>query len=373
MSIWQKICALLLTMWTFGPQAQAGKGNQPIYQDPFDLGAGGSSLTRASRDGRIFANPALFTYGPSFHRWFGTATSLISNKESLQMTKDLAQGRDINNGEESGGQNPIVEKAFSAPIHVGYANSLGWITSNFGLSAISRFEADFRAKEIGQYGSPDIRLRVENYQAAAMAFAARIPGIHWFSLGVTGKYVMISEPDRTIEISDEQKLAEATDTKTLQQFATLNTGAGADVGALFFFQGQHWDYSLALKVDDLGDTKLQGDSVPDSLKQVASVGTAITWHGATSALHLSLDYRDIQDSYEDPKFKKFYAGTKLLLFNYIGLSTGVYHGYPTWGFEIDFVFMRFTGTYYTREFGDSPGVDPRRLYMGTVSVNWWPF
>src|SRR5262245_37670234 len=79
-------------MWVLlgEPTAVARKTNEPIYEDPFDIGSGGASLTRASKEGMIFSNPALLPLGSKTFRWLGFTLSLLANKESIDTARQLA-------------------------------------------------------------------------------------------------------------------------------------------------------------------------------------------------------------------------------------------------------------------------------------------
>ena len=85
----RKILLILLALAAPATTALARKTNQPIYEDPFDIGAGGASLTRASKDGMIFSNPALLPQGGKFFRWVGTTFTLLSNKESIDTAREI--------------------------------------------------------------------------------------------------------------------------------------------------------------------------------------------------------------------------------------------------------------------------------------------
>lgn len=387
--------------------AFARKTNQSVYQDPFDLGAGGASLTRASKDGRVFANPALLPYGGKFHYWGGSSFSILTNKESVDTARELfnqARGGSAesegdaesanaeNESAESGeGQNQaaeLMDKALENPIRVGWGSSLAWITRYFGLSVFSRLEMDLRAREFGATGFPEAHFQAESYHGVILGTALRSP-IRWLSFGAAAKMVYGSEPDLKVQLTDTESISQMSDPSLLQDLSTHKQGVGMDLGMLMFFQGQHTDLSIAAKVDDIGDTKFTGGAAADteetdengdpittpsqnntltSFKQVVSAGTAVTLHTGSDAIHLALDYRDITNAYGEKLFKKVYAGTKILLRTYVGLSAGYYQGYPTFGAEIDLILVRLAGTYYTRELGDSPGVDPRRIYMFTLSA-----
>jgi hypothetical protein len=400
---WPVAVLIFMALLLPGP-AFARKTNQSVYQDPFDLGAGGASLTRASKDGRVFANPALLPYGGKFHYWGGSSISILTNKESVDTARELfnqardgsegdsaEEGDGSGEGEEGGGQNQaaeLMDKALENPIRVGWGTSLAWITRYFGLSVFSRLEMDLRAREFGETGFPEAHFQAESYHGVLLGTAMRTPW-RWLSFGGAAKMVYGSEPDLRVQLTDTESISQMSDPSLLQDLSTHKRGVGMDFGMLMFFQGQHMDYSLAAKVDDLGDTKFTGGTSGDaaetdengeavvsptqnntleSFKQVVSAGTAVTLHTGADALHLALDYRDITNAYGEKLFKKVYAGAKVLLRTYVGLSAGYYQGYPTYGAEIDLILIRLAGTYYTRELGDSPGVDPRRIYMFTLSA-----
>lgn len=402
------LVAAVVTLWPV--PALGRKTNQTVYQDPFDLGAGGASLTRASKDGRVHANPALLPYGGKFHFWGGTSLSVLSNKESIDTARTLfnqargasssgeapAEGEEAPaEGEESaGGQAAeLMDQALTNPIRVGWGASLAWVTRLFALSVFSRLEMDLRAREFGETGFPEAHFQAESYHGVLLGTAMQTP-FRWLSFGLAGKMVYGSEPDLRVQLTDTESISQMSDPKLLQDLSTHKKGIGADVGMLMFFQGQNIDYSFAVKVDDFGDTKFTAatkkvaeqaeedaeteadestDSVSkanalESFKQVVSVGNGLTFHTGSDALHLAIDYRDVTSAYGEKPFKKLYAGAKLLLRTYVGLSAGYYQGYPSYGAEIDLILLRIAGTYYTRELGDSPGVDPRRIYLFTLSA-----
>ena len=153
-------------------RAWARKTNQPIYETPFDLAAGGASLTFAAKEGRLFSNPALLPLGGSFHQWAGSTTTAIVNKESMSTVQSLSKsGSQSNNSGQgdSGGQstNPILDQIFKTPVRVGAAQALSWLTSAFAVSGFSRFEADIKALEFGENGMPQIEFQAESYQGVA--------------------------------------------------------------------------------------------------------------------------------------------------------------------------------------------------------------
>lgn len=372
----RKWFGILGALAAFAGPAYARKTNQPIYEDPFDLGAGGASLTLASKDGRIFANPALLPLGGGFHRWAGLTTSVLTNKESIDTAREMianARGGSSDSSssaDSAASTQDFVDKVFKDPVRVGWGASLSWVTSRFGLAVFSRFEPDIQAQEFGAYGAPEVRFRAESYHGAALGLGLATP-FRWLTFGLTSKYLYAAEPDVAVEATDQESITQFQNPQFIQDLTAHNTGTGFDAGMLIFVQGSHVNLSLAGKVDDLGNTAMRGPSEsPTEFKQVVSAGSGLTLHTGADAIHMAFDYRDITNAYGEAQFKKFYAGTKILLRTYVGLAAGFYNGYPCYGAELDLILLRLAGTYYTRELGDHPGVNPRRIYMVSLSTGY---
>ncbi|MCX6110898.1 MAG: hypothetical protein NTZ90_14990 [Proteobacteria bacterium] len=369
------ILAPLLAFCCLASVALARKTNGPIYEDPFDLGAGGASLTRASKEGVLFSNPALLPLGAAFFRWTGLTTTLLVNKESVDTARGIVKSAQSSKGSSSGSDSKtqaadLVDKVFKNPIHLGWGLALSTVTSAFGLSAFSRFEPDIRAKQFGSTGLPEVELRTESYHGVAVGTAVRTP-LRWLLFGATAKYLYAGEQDIAAQVTDSETIASFGQQKFAQNLVALNKGVGLDLASLLFFQGQNVDLTAAAKVDDLGNTKLSGTSAqPKQFKQVASAGLGLTLHSTADALHFAVDYRDLSNVYKEALFKRLYVGTKVTLRTYLGFSGGYYNGYPSMGIEVDLLLLRLAFTSYTRELGDHPGVDPRHIYMASISAGF---
>ena len=367
------------TTFVFPEICFARKTNQSLYEDPFDIAGGGASLTRASQVGVLFSNPAQLSFGGKIHRWLGSESILLVNKESVETLQEMVSGSKTESssqaapaegsaeGAASNSSTEFVDKLFKDPLHVGSANTLAYINKYFGIAAFQRFNLDVKARKFGETGLPEISVRGESYYGVVAGMPVWTP-LKWLALGLGAKYVLASEPELTIEVTDEEKINSLKDPNALKSLAAHNSGVGADAGAQILLQGKHLDYTLALKIDDVGNTKLRGDHDLDSFKQVVSIGTGMTIHTGGDALHLALDYRDVQNAYEEELFKKVYMGAKLTIRSYVGLAAGLYNGYPTLGAEVDLILIRLSATYYTREMGDHAGVEPRNIYMISLAA-----
>ena len=342
--------------------AVAKKTNQAVYEEPFDLAGGGASLTRATQEGILFANPALLPYGEKIYRWIGLKTNLIVGKESIEMANQMKEG--------GGTADPatILETVYDNPLHVGASGAFSVLTRNVGGAAFYRFEPDFSAKKYGESGLPEVRFQAEGYGGGVLAFAAR--PLRWLSLGVTGKYLYAAEPDLAVGIADQSRIAELSTQSGMRDAASYGKGIGYDGGALIFLQGSVMDLSIAGKVDDIGGTRFDGTQ--DAFKQTMSSGVGLTFHSDADAVHFAVDYRDIGDVYGESLYKRLYMGTKVTLRTYVGLAAGLYQGYPTYGGTLDLIFLRLAATVYGREYGTHPnlGVERRNLYVVSLAVGF---
>ena len=288
-----------------------------------------------------------------------------------EMVKTAGKSGSSSSGESSGSSQTqeFVDKVFQTPVHFGLSNALSWISNNGGFSLFYRFEPDIAAKKFNATGLPEVSFEAEAYGGAVASLASRTPW-KWLSLGLTGKYLYVAEPSVAVAVSDQEKIAELQKSGMTQNLATLNKGIGYDVGMLLFFQGYSCDYRFALKVDDVGTTKFSGDGEPGSFKQTIHAGTSLTFHNDVDAIHLSADYRDLLAAYGEAPFKRIYLGAKVLLRRYIGIGGGYYQGYPSYGVYLDTILFKLSGTYYTREMAEHPGVEPRNLYVVSFGMGF---
>jgi hypothetical protein len=341
-------------------EAASEKGSAPFYEDSFDMAAGGASLTRASQAGLIFSNPALIPLGVSFHRWFGNELVIAGQPDTAETVKSLQ-------GDQGEDPTAFAESLFEKPQHFGYSNALSYINRSGGFSAVSRLDVDLSARRYGDYGLPDVRLRGGSYHGAGLSLAGyAIDKV--LTVGVTAKYIYAAAPDLVVSVSDQTKVKELQSGQKLRELIAHNTGVGFDLGSLLFFQGYHFDTSIAAKVDDLGSTALSGSGELEKFKQVVSFGLGLTLHSDADALHLSADYRDVTNAYNEPLFKKLRLGMKATIRTYFGFALGLYDGYPSYGAELDLLILRVGLSVVTKELGTSAGMEPRKVYLLSLAL-----
>lgn len=347
----------------------AGKTNQAVYQDPFDQAAGGSTLTRASQEAVMFANPALMVWGKKFFRWFGHQTAFIVGKDSVDLAQDLAQNAQAGSDSDSDSDDTseLISDIFTTPIHLGVSTATSFITEYSGFGVFGNFESDIKGEKHNDTGIPEVRARADSYYGAFGSTGVRVT--KWWSLGVTARYMYKTEPDLSLSLADQEKVEEIIeDPQTLRTEHEYGQGTAFDVGSLFFAQGRVMDLRLALKVDDLGDTKYSKEQ--DAHLQTYHAGLGLTLHNSIDAIHLSVDYRDILGVYEEPWVLRTYAGVRVLIRNYVGIAVGAYQGYPSYGVRIDLLLVKLGATVYSKEMGEYAGDDPRRIYVGYFGLGF---
>ncbi len=340
----------------------AKKGSGMIYEDPFDFGSGGASLTRATQAGMLIANPAQIPYGDGFHRWVGIEPTVIVGKDSIDFAQESAAG-----GSED--QTALINTLTQTPIHVGISQATAYINKGFGLGVFSRFESDIFARKYGETGWPEISFQAESYHGAAVSLASLVLS-KALSFGLTTKYLYAAEPELAIEVTDTAAIQNLGSSTGMASLVTHNTGIGYDAGIILFSQGMNVDYKAALKADDIGGTALSGEGTLTEIPQTISLGLSTTIHNSTDAIHLALDYRDIQGAHQEKLFKRVRAGAKILIRRYVGIGAGILDGNPSYAAELDLLLVRITAAFYTRELGESPGVMRRPIYAAGVAVGF---
>ena len=354
------LSALVAALLVSG-NAHAAKSDNPIYEDPFDIAAGGASLTRSSRNGVVWANPALMPYGGEFHRWLGNETSVLVSPDSANFLQDQQSGNEMGLAE-------MIDLLDSSPVHFGFNTNFAWTLNNAGLSLFNHTDFDFKVRKYGDDFLPSVRIRSHVYTGLGVGLGVRV--LRWLSLGVTAKAIGVVEPDLNISMTDTSAMEQLTNPSSIIEQAGVGFGVGADAGLLMFFQGRTVDYRLALKMDDVGDTAFtpMSSSNPDAstrkpFKQINSAGVSMTLHNYVDAIHISLDLRDLDNTLQQDMFRRVHAGTRILVREMVGLGMGLYDGYPSYGIQLDFFLLKLGAVAYTREMGEALGDDPRNIYQ----------
>lgn len=326
--------------------------NEPVYQNPFDLAAGGASLTRATQEGVLFTNPSLTAFGSGFLRWIYGRTAYHVGADAVDLATEIVSGRS-----DSGADAALFQRALSTPVHVGMDLSVGVITSNLGFAVFSAARADLEGRQFGSQGLPEIRVRSQATGGVALSGAKQFGDV--LALGVAAKPLYNAEVDEKIALSDFQ------DTEAAQQkaVAALKEGFGlsVDTGLTLQKRTRNFDVRFAAVLADVGGTAFK-EGIPP-WRQTLNVGVGLALHDATQVVHCAVDLRDALAAYEEHWTRRTYAGCKAIMTKYFGLAAGLHQGWPTYGLILNLFVMRLEAGSYTKEVGLEAGTQGRRVYF----------
>lgn len=345
-------------------QAEPLRQVRPIFEDPFDMGAGGTVLTWATQEGMMINNPALLPYGGKLFRWLGSK-SIFAPGTDIDALQAASSSSSAENTDGQTVVNPI-DALFTAPLHVGVGQALSFITNNFGITALASATPDLRAWRRGTLadggGTSQLQFRAESYAGVLASTAARLPEIPWLSLGLTAKQLTRLEVNQTLDIVSVGSPDNISSlTQSLLAATTAAQGTGIDIGSLIFLQGRYLDFRLAAVQANLGGLNFSDQQNP--IPSMLNTGVGLSFHNEYDAIHLALDLRDVQGATTVPTYKKASAGIRIMLRGFLGLSAGIYHGMPSYGAAIDFFVFRIAASVYTREYLKTPGSDRRSITM----------
>jgi hypothetical protein len=342
--------------WMSAVSADPLRKSAPLYENPFDLSAGGASLTRSTQEGVFFSNPSLPALGAGFLRWIYGRAAIHFGADAVDLGREVYQKKKAGTLKVD---STLVEKLLKTPIHVGNDATLGFVTAFAGLSAFQTLRTDIEGRQFGSQGLPEVRTRAD--AAVGVAALAAIPVGDVLSLGVSVKPAYAAETFEIISLSDFSGSGAKQMLSDIKQNTRYGLGVSVGLGSTVQLRSENFDLRIATTVDDLGQTKFS--SGVSSWKQTINAGIGIIPHTRGSAVHCAADLRDLQRSYGEHWTRRFRAGCKLLLASRIGFGAGFYQGWPSYGIVANLVLMRLEAGSYTREFGSEAGTRGRRVYF----------
>ena len=341
-----------------GRELRPIKTHEPIYQNPFDLGSGGATITRATQEGVFFSNPSLSAFGGGFHRWFYIRPTVHVGADAVDAFQNILSGQ-ASTGED-------LLSNLKKPLHGCADASVGYLNSLVGVNAFAttRVDADFRT--FGSQGVPEMRLRAHFYTGGIIS--GSLPVDDWLAVGAAIKNIYGFQYKKAIgllELQQEGRLNEITNEILT---TPIGNGIGFDLGGTLQFRSQYTDLRIGLTLNDVGNTSFQG--AEDPWLQTLSGGVGITFHTRSHFIHCSTDYRDILDSYQEHWTKKIYAGCKVgakpIFFMWASIGAGLYQGYPGLAFAYNLFTFRLETGFYGKEVGSQVGVESRYVYYFTL-------
>lgn len=328
-----------------------------LYENPFDLCAGGASLTRATQEGLFFSNPSLPALGSGFLRWIYGRTAIHFGADAIDLARTVYEKKKAGTLKVD---SSLVESVLKTPIHVGNDVTLGFLTAFGGLGFFQTLRTDIEGRQFGSVGLPEIRTRAE--AAAGVTALAAVPLGDRFAVGVSLKPAYAAETFENIALSDFSGSGAKQLLTDIKKNTQYGLGFSGSAGATAQFRSENFDLRLAATVDDVGQTKFSNPKV-SPWKQTVNVGLGLIPHTRSNALHCAFDLRDIRGAYAEHWTRRSRAGCKALFFSRIGLGAGYYQGWPSYGVVLNLTIMRLEAGSYTREFGSEAGTRGRRVYF----------
>lgn len=328
-----------------------------LYENPFDLSAGGASLTRSTQEGVLFSNPSLPALGPGILRWIYSRTSIHFGADAIDLAKSSYEKKKAGNLKVD---SDLIESILKTPIHIGNDLNLGFITAFAGIGIFQCSRTDIQGRQYGSVGLPEVRTRAE--AAAGLATFAALPVGDNVAVGVSLKPLYAAESFENVSLSDFSGSGTRQLLSDLKNNTQFGLGVSAGFGATAQFRSVNFDLRLAATIDDVGQTKFNNSAV-QPWKQITNLGVGLIPHTRSSAVHCAFDLRDIEGKYGEHWTRRSRAGCKILFRSRVGIGAGYYQGWPSYGVVLNLIFLRLEAGSYTREFGSEAGTNGRRVYF----------
>ncbi len=358
--------ALILGIFTLASEAM-GLTHEPWTMDPFDLAGGGAVLTWSTQNDIPAANPALLCLGRKNFRWMGLRTSFYPGAQSVDLVRSMAKD---SSALQKKTPQEFIDLVFDNPLHLGLSEVMSFITRHFGLALFANTQPDIKIWRNGDpargAGTPKLIFNNEAYGGALASVAGQLSS--FLSLGLTAKYLMITQGAVDIDVTDQAAASSAKEQFQSQNLSNPAKAYGMDAGLLLFRTGDFLDLRLGATLANITPMKLSAPVENAPTLRAYNVGVGLTLHSYADAIHISADYRDLTNAYQEPLFKRVYVGSKIVIRRVLGLATGIYQGSPSYGVELDLFLLKLSLAQYTREYGDHIGVDPRRIYVVSLAL-----
>lgn len=333
------------------PAQQILRLPHPFYQGASVLGMGGAAVATANDENAVFYNPAGLDNITqwSFHLVNVEAQASTSLPSEIQTIAGTNQ---------------------NATDIVNALNTLNGIPNYVGLSDYSNFTMhDFA---VGLVGSGQLAIDPANPatqnnlgNAAALGDAGLVLGLahgfldHSLQVGISA-FVM---QQYFGQIPQAQIPGGSTSNINLSKQLVSGTGIGVAVngGAIY-----HLDLPLNPTIGFSGwNIGTAGFGNGGTLPEMFNGGVGISPDIGFGTLTVDADYDDLFNQTGWGAQDHIYAGVKYMFPAILGLSAGLYSGYPAAGLTLDFKLLRIDGAYYTQNgYGPFPADHIVALQVG---------
>lgn len=332
------------------------------------LGMGNAFVALADDANLLWYNPAGLAYVKQKHASLIDLSLGFESQDTLKRMKDAL----VNDSY------PNLLRPDTQYMSLGSRPS--FLMPFFGFSIFNNLTSFSDIKNLSSLDAT-VDIAFKNDMGALVAFA--IPFTKYFSVGVSAKIIHRISADMTLTGND--LLAEVQDSQDnflnaiyshVQKISKTGYALGANVGVLaeLPLQAGMPRVRLAATIEDLGVTTFRPFGTlptPDPIPQTYHAGISASFVPQKDwTLHLSFDARDCFQRIHWTKMAHLGAEIKHKFF---GLRTGIYQGYPTAGFSLDFApHTKFHAASVMTELGDGFHERGLRWYVFQFTVGFNP-
>ncbi len=358
---------LLLLTSLLSSLSMAATSLNSLYLGAEQLGRGNAGLISASGADALFYNPALVA--PRSTEKQGEVviiapTVVVSTKlpDTISDFKGTDTAKIVAGLKNIMGQNR----------HASISNFGGYIAKNWSVGLLESLFLNLTAyKKIEAAGLEAVRINVYQNIGLVGGYHHPLPG--GVELGISPK--IISRTQYFLDKDLSQLLDIQSIIKDPSSLKNNGIGYGANIGASYKLPVSQVESSVALTIDDLGGTKFKAaktvtsDQPLDSLKQTVNLGGSASYR-LGYPLTAELNIRDLLKNDETNLFLRTHMGLNYLLWDVLGLSTGLNQGYGSAGLYYQGSALRLYAGMYTQEAGTLPGKTPDTRYYFKVETAW---
>ena len=371
-----KYLSVLLSILCFGVGSTSLFGEN-LYKSPHFLGRAGTGIADVSapKMDSMLLNPATMPMAKKGVNVVSLGASV--GKNTLDETETFINISDTEDPTQ------LILDNVGQMHHVGVANLSGVSTQYVAAGLLTNLEANFGVMKKTEYSgmeSATVDLRANN----VLVVSGYTKVIDHLYSGLNVKQVFKAyDFQKTVGIMDADEI------KTFDKDSELSPikGTFTDVGILVTSKkegeteshfvptnsiGLNFSNILATQVKDKnsGKTLSEQEELPDVYKRSLDVGYGFEMTTPVVSFKILLDWIDVLANVEKELEKRLRAGAEVSLFDILGVTAGLYHGYISYGAYLDLGLIRVDFASYKEELSPFAGLYAETRYCGRLTIGF---
>ena len=348
-----------------------------LYKSPHFLGRAGTGIADVSAPklDSMLLNPATMSMAKRGVTVVSPGASI--GKNTLDETETFI---DISDTEDP---TQLILDNVGQMHHVGAANFSGISTEYVAAGLVSNFEVNFGVMKKAEYsGMESATVDLSANNVLVVGGYAKVVD-HLYS-GLNVKQVFRAyDFKKTVGIMDADEIKNFDSDEELSPIK----GTFTDVGILVTSKqdsdekqyylpthslGMSFNNILSTQVKDVnsGKTIKEEDDLPNVYKKSLDVGYGFEIATPVVSFKILLDWIDVLANVEKELEKRLRAGAEVSLFDVVGVTGGLYHGYVSYGAYLDFNLLRLDFSAYKDELTPYAGLYAETRYCGRLSIGF---